>query len=53
MTAAGYSVLENELNPQRRGVERPRIIEQITEAALARRPFGERRNTTPPGHPIA
>jgi transcription elongation factor GreA len=31
MTAAGYSVLENELK-HRQQVERPRIIEQITEA---------------------
>ena len=31
MTAAGYSVLENELK-HRQKVERPRIIEQITEA---------------------
>jgi transcription elongation factor GreA len=31
MTAAGYSVLENELK-HRQQVERPRIIQQITEA---------------------
>ena len=31
MTAAGYTVLENELK-HRQQVERPRIIEQITEA---------------------
>jgi transcription elongation factor GreA len=31
MTAAGYSVLETELK-QRQSVERPRIIQQITEA---------------------
>jgi transcription elongation factor GreA len=31
MTAAGYSVLEDELK-QRQQVERPRIIQQITEA---------------------
>ena len=31
MTAAGYSVLENELK-HRQQVERPRIIAQITDA---------------------
>jgi transcription elongation factor GreA len=31
MTAAGYSVLENELK-QRQQIERPRIIQQITDA---------------------
>ena len=31
MTAAGYSVLENELK-HRQQVERPRIIQQITDA---------------------
>ena len=31
MTAEGYAALENELN-QRQSVERPRIIQQITDA---------------------